>query len=171
MNLKKKNIIISFLCGLGAILMLFIGFFVPTLSSIEVNVSSMELNATTVGIEKKGNDYLITTEEYQCKLFVDSDSILDKENLLNIQSGEKIFFRIVESEENLLDNPKIEQMFVVALRTEGRDIITLESYRRNEEQGLQNIKNISIIVAIVLSFITIANTIIIFKKSKSIKQK
>lgn len=169
MNLKKKNIIISFICGLGAILILFIGFIVPQFADVKIVVNPIEFNATIANIEKKNHDYLITTEEYQCKLFVDSDLMLNKENFLNIQSGEKIFFRIVELEENLLDNPKIEQIFVVTLRTDRQDIITLDSYEQNEKNRLQNIESLSVIGAIILSFITICNIIVIFKKQKTMK--
>ncbi len=169
MNLKKKNIIISFICGLGAILILFIGFIVPQFADVKIVVNPIEFNATIANIEKKNHDYLITTEEYQCKLFVDSDLMLNKENLLNIQSGEKIFFRIVELEENLFDNPQIEQIFVVTLRTDRQDIITLDSYEQNEKNRLQNIESLSVIGAIILSFITICNVIVIFKKQKTMK--
>lgn len=109
---------------------------------------------------------MIIVEEYSCKLFVESEAIFNKEVLLSLKKGDKIFFKLVKLEKNVLENPQIEQVFVVTLRTKTQDIITLQSYAQTEEKEMKNIKATSIVVAIILGGISILNLVMIFKKQK-----
>lgn len=166
---KKRNIIICIIATFFSIIMLVIGFVVPKLSGIEIEIESNEREATVVEVLRKDKDYLIVIEEYSCGLFVDSEAIINKEALLFLNKGDKIFFKLVKLEENILENSQIDQVFVVTLRTEKQEIITLQSYAQIEEQDIKNVKITSIIVAIIFGGISIFNFVMILKKKKQTK--
>lgn len=167
----RKNIFMSIVFAFFAVIVLFVGLVVPELSNTEVVVNPTEIETTVVEVVEKERDYLITVEEYNCKLFVDSDSIIDKETLRSLSAGEKIFFKLIELNENPLGNPQIEQVFVVTLRTETQDIITLESYYKSAEQGMMNIRSLCIIVTIILGVISLINILKILNASEKVKSK
>ena len=164
---KKKNIIICIITAFFSMIMLLLGLIVPKLSGIEVEIDPKEVESTVVEVSQKDKDYLIIVEEYSCKLFVDSNAIFNKDALLSLRAGDKIFFKLVKLDENVLENPQIEQVFVVTLRTKTQDIITLQSYLQKEKKGMENIKIITIIGAIILGGISILNLVMIFKRSKT----
>ena len=163
----KKNVIFSLLFIFLAGIMLVIGFIVPSLSNTEVVVNPTEFEATVTKMEKRNGDYLITIEEYNCKLFVDVDSMVDKERTLQLNSGEKIFFRLVDLKDNPLENPQIQQIFVVTLRTETKSIITMESYALKENNSTKTIKNVCVVAAILFSGISLFNIVAIAKKTRN----
>ena len=166
-NSKRKNIIVCIIAAFFSMILLFIGLVVPKLSGTEVEIDSNEIESTVVDVRQKDNDFLIIVEEYSCKLFVESEAIFNKEVLLSLKKGDKIFFKLVKLEKNVLENPQIEQVFVVTLRTKTQDIITLQSYAQTEEKEMKNIKATSIVVAIILGGISILNLVMIFKKTKN----
>lgn len=162
----KKNVLISVICVFFAVILLFVGVIVPKLSGTKFDIPPTEIETTVVAVEQKDKDYLITVEEYNCKLFVDFETIIDKETINDLNPGEKIFFRIIDLDENLLANPQIEQIFIVTLRTETQDIVTLESYQESEMQGLTTIRNVCIIASSILVMITVFNILKIANKSR-----
>lgn len=163
----RKNIVVCIICVFFAILVLFIGFVVSELSNTKGIVDPTEIEATVVDVVEKDNDYLVAIEEYDCKLFIKSNSVIDTETLIGLNYGDKILFRLIELGENPLENSQIEQIFVVTLRTKTQDIITLESYYKSEEQGIVNIKIICGIVAIILGSIALFNLLKIVNKKRN----
>ena len=167
---NKKNIVLSIICFTFSIILLIIGFIVPLFVDIDIEVNTNEFEGTFVNVEKKTDSYLISVEEYSCKLFVDSNVLLANGELSEINIGEKIYFKIIKTQEKLLENPKIEQIFVVSLRTESRDFVTLESYANNEKNKLQIIKTSCVIGSTVLACIGVLNVVILFKIVKNKKK-
>ena len=151
--------------------MLFIGFVVPTIQSTEPKINDTEFEATFVGYEVSDGNYLVSVDEYNCKLFVKANAMVDKKALLNVVAGEKVYFRLIELSSNPLESPYITQVYVVSLRTATQDIITLNTYNDSAQQGNGNIQLICIVGAIGFGAVAVLNGVLIYKKSKAMKQK
>ena len=167
---KKKRIIICAICDFLIVLMSCIIFLIPKRPKTEDIINPTEFEATVSNIVEQDGDYLIALEEYNCKLFLETDSMISEDKILNIVSGSKIFFKVADTGENPLQNSQIEQVFVFVLRTETEDIVTLESYYAVEKKELKNIKNTCIMAIIVLCGIMLVNVIKIIKNSNKYTQ-
>lgn len=162
----KKNIIISIVSFLLAGIILFIGFVVPLFKNTKPEINDVEFEASIVEVVEEEGDYLITTNEFGCKLFVDSDATIDRELVKDIISGEKIYFRIIKLKDNPFENPQIEQIFVVSLRTETMDIITLESFQNRHAHSINKIKKTCVAMSSALVVVSIINIVLFLKKRK-----
>ena len=165
---NRTNIIVSAICAILAGIFVFIGLVVPKLPGVSVSVNPKEFEATVVHVVKKEGEYLITVEEYNCKLLVASASMVDQAQPLSIAIGEKIFFKLVEFGEDYLESPQVEQIFVVSLRTQTQELVTVESYYHKEGQSWENIKKACITAAILLGIVSVASFIMSFRRLKEV---
>lgn len=165
----NKNAIICLICIFFMTIMLIIGLVVPKLSNTQIKINPFEFEATVVDVTEKEGDYLITLQEYDCKLFIKTAAMLDEEDISKIAEENKIFFKLPELESNPLENPAIEQIFVVTLRTETEDIITIDSYYESEKQGFQRIEIVCIICAIIAGGVAVYNILKIVRAKKAVK--
>lgn len=162
----RKNIFLCIICAFLAGILLFIGLVIPKMSKTKVVIAPTEIEATVVETIKQEEGYLIETEEYACKLFLDLNSIINQQALTSVVAGEKIYFKLIDLEENLLQNPKIDQIVVATFRTETEEIITEESFYGGEEKSLQTIKSVCIFGAVLLGGIAIIKFMRMMGKSR-----
>lgn len=85
----------------------------------------LDVEVTSIGEDKT---VMIKTEEYSTRLFVTSFVCrnINFDNLLDLKSGQKIFFRI-QSKKDFQMNA-VDFLDIVELKTESKNIFTLDNY-------------------------------------------
>ena len=172
-NPNKRNIIICVVFGIVSIATMLIGLvIVPMFDEKGIEIGEEEFEATISSVSRVDKDYLIATNEYSCKLLVGYDVLVDKRADINLSTGEKIFFKLIKLENNPLNDPQIKQVFVVALRTQTDDIVTIDSYNAKQKESFQTIKMTALIASAISGVIAVVNLIVVVKnKNKRINDK
>ena len=67
-------------------------------------------------------------------------AIINIDYLMQLENGNVIYFRLIKTTENLLENPNIEQIGIVALKDDVQDIITLDSYNETVKKQIINVQ-------------------------------
>lgn len=135
---KKKGLIagIIILLCLTA-LSLFIIIFVPSQAKQYNETNTIEHHATVLEVIEKEKRYEIRSEEYPAPLSVAKKTNPNKANILALQSGDKITFRIPDFYDNLLNDGRIEGVLIVSLHTENTSIITLEGLNSSYKEAFK----------------------------------
>ncbi|MCL2751694.1 MAG: hypothetical protein FWE62_02945 [Firmicutes bacterium] len=116
-------VILAALCVLFVVL----AFTVPRRLEPLSTENTTELTATVVSVTSGANNtsYTIKTQEYGDKISVNSWVVVDIAALVNLEAEQKIYFRI---EKKFAEKIEAEtSLKTVALRTDSKNIITLES--------------------------------------------
>ena len=124
-----------------SIVLLIVIITMPSLPS-DTEENTTEYKATFISLEKKEKDYLVKIEEYNFKLFVNKETIIDDKNIKKLEQGETLYFRPISNDLNSLNENKVKQTAVVTLRTESFDIVTLESsneYSSYQERTMKRV--------------------------------
>lgn len=160
----RKNIVISSICVVLAGVLLFIGFVIPKFSQTRVEISLIENEATVVEIEEVDDGYLIQTEEYNSKLFLRLDAIFNKQALIELSSGEKLYFKLPKLAEDTLQDFQIEQIAVATIRTDTEEIITAKSFYESEKLASKKILTVCTVGAVLLICVALVNGVIMIRK-------
>jgi len=95
--------------------------------------NTTEYTATIASIQPV-TFYSITTEEYGAKFGIFfEDTVADMNALSNLSAGQIITFRIKNSDVSNLNNTN-EIIYIVSLKTADTEIITIESYNKNNSK-------------------------------------
>jgi len=114
------------------------------------NTVEESATVTSVKINENGQ-YEISVEEFNAVLYTDSEAVIDK-NDMQLSKDEKITFRMPKSFLFILNNPDVDRIFIVSLKTEEKEIVTLKSYNENvTEKRELKLKIISSITAVITS--------------------
>lgn len=137
--MNKKLKIAGIVFSILSILFLLVGF-VPLFYPELTTNNTTEFEATFLSYELKDNSTYIRTEEYNTNLIIADNEQIDNINeLTSLNPNTKIYFRI---ENEFLSNlQSSEFIYIVSLRTETGDILTLESYNNeylNSKKIAQN---------------------------------
>lgn len=168
---NKKAIVAIIIFSFLFVLMLFIGFIVPTFFEGSTESNTIELNATINYIElienEKENSYNIYTEEYHTSLVFSTKIMVDQNYIDYLQKGQIIIFRFEQVWAEQFND--MQFIYIVTLRTQDKEIITLDSYNKQFEINKANIKITAIVFSIILlliiiQYILLLNNINIFKK-------
>lgn len=165
---NKKNLIIMLICMFLTVVILFISFVVTTLFEKENESTTIEYQATFIRTEKDKNNYIIYVKEYDCKLLLVPSAIINIDYLMQLENENIIYFRLVKTAENLLENPDIEQIGIVALKDNEQDIITLDSYNETVNKQIINVRITGTIFAGVFLIGAIINIVKQRKKNHNI---
>lgn len=165
---KRKDIISIIVPGIIAVVVILISLVIfPMFDNSDIEMGEEEFEATVSSVSRVGQDYLIETNEYSCKLLVDDYVLVDKRAGINLSTGEKIFFKLIKMENNPLNDPQIEQVSVVSLRTQTDDIVTIDSYNTKQKGPFQATRMFVLILGIILGIVAVVNLIVVVKNKKS----
>lgn len=147
-----KTYFLPVICIVVALIVLIVGYFVLPSSADkrEEQAQAKEYTAVFDSAEQSGNGYLITLENYDCKLVVITRTVISEEDLNAIAKGTEIWFRIDNQIENPLTTPELEAVPVYTLKTAEKDIVTLDSYHKIAEQEILRIRFAAIVFTVVI---------------------
>ncbi len=160
----RKNIIITSICAVLAGVLLFIGLVVPKFSQTRAEISLIEHEATVVEIKEIDDGYLIQAEEYGPKLFLKLDAIFNKQALIELNSGEKLYFKLTKLAEDTLQDFQIEQIAVATIRTDTEEIITAKSFYDSQKLASEKILTICAVGAALLICVAVVNGVMAIRK-------
>jgi len=179
-NLHKNKVILTItmifcllicLCTIPAIIIISI----PGTTVLYDLSNTIEESATVTSVKVNENGrYEISVEEFNAVLYTDSDAIIDKKELMQLSQGERITFRIPKSFLFILNNPDVDKILIVSLKTDEKELVTLKSYNENviEKRDLQSQKVASIAATVTsLGFILCLIKILHLNKIKKLSAK
>lgn len=123
-----------------------------------------EFEATVVEVFEKDNYYTIKTEGNAYLLLLNKDTIINVDILTNLTEGDKVFFKLTELYE--MFSLTFGELEVATIRTETKDVISEESFYRNDEKNTEAMSNMALIILSVFTGIAFYNIWAIRKKRK-----
>ena len=128
---KKRNIIFVLVLSIMLFAGSVAGLILMSMREAVLPENTTELSATLVETKRKepGKDgvFVVYTVEYEGELLIADENAIDNRTAFTkLQAGEIVFFRI----ENVWLNrfEEASSTYIVSLRTEKRDIMSLENY-------------------------------------------
>ncbi|MBO5328100.1 MAG: hypothetical protein J6B04_02875 [Clostridia bacterium] len=154
--------ILFFLLSLALILIFVASICLPTQTYDSSN--TIAYNATIKKIEKKNADYLISLNEYNNILFVDSLAIIEGSTFNSLSEHTNIRFEIPKDAKDFFERNESTQRAIVSLLSNDSHFITLDSSNTVQKNRRINIIITSAIFSV--SFL-IVGLILIIKTKKS----
>ena len=138
-----KNRNIGLIVGIVVLLLLtgvslFIAFSPVYDKKLEYNETE-EHSATVAGVITKNKSYEISVTEYSCSLIIKKDEVVNERALLDLNIGENIIFNLPKFYEEALSDSRVQSIYIVSLKTNNTDIVTLESHNSIAEKSLKKI--------------------------------
>lgn len=121
-----------------------------------IGLNTVEYRLTVKSVETDDKSCTVFVEEFDCGLLFDFKEIICEDYLKELKPGVKIDIRILEMMEESFFIPDVERIFLVAIKTDNKEIVTLESHRAIVEKKYKNMSVIGYIwfsVFIVLSVV------------------
>lgn len=140
-------IILTVVCFLLAGVILFIGFGVTAMDLSHYDEKhTHEYEVTFAKKEMDGAMWLIYVEEYDCAFVFERSAVANEENFNKLTKGDNLSFRSFFKIENVED-AELTKITIIALNSEGNDIVTFESSKSVQEQKAKKVKIVCIVFA------------------------
>ena len=136
---KKKGLIagtVVFLLFAG--IMLFIVIFNPSHTQKFDESNTVEHEATLVEVSETDGVYEIIIEEFPAALGISKNALANEEELLSLQPGARITFRVPDFYDDALNTKGIKAV-IVSLSCDGADILTFDSYNTLIRNTMKNL--------------------------------
>ena len=140
----------------------------------ESNTTEFTATVSNINIDEGHGAFIIHIEEYAAELWVFGFAIIDFNEISMLRAGQTIIFRTRHAP---LENPKnageLTIHFLRALRTQDKEIVTLESYNSFIKEGDRGIKITFGVFGSITLLIAITLLVIVFMqgKGKRIRQR
>lgn len=171
---KSKNRIslaLSIIFAILSGLMLFMAIFIPkNFIKNFTNLNTVEYRLTVKSVETGEDNCTVFVEEFDCGLLFYSEEIIYEDYLDELKSGVKINVKILEMMEEDLSNPNNERMFILAIKTDNKEIVTLESHKVILEKQGRSLSLSGYVLFSVLVLLTLICFVLFIRSRKYKKQ-